>query len=335
MLTTDKTYSMNCMKIFIPILMLSAVIIRCNNKAVVSQPPTNSKIRVLGYLPGRNDWISGFDNIDLSKITDLNLAFINPDASGNFPPNEAYRQVIEKAHGHNVKVFLSLGGGSPPDHLAGLLENDKRSVLIAGLVAVAETYNFDGIDVDLENALINTNYAPFVSELSAALKPKKKLMTAALASWNGDLISNATLQLYDFINIMSYDKTGPWNLNRPGPHSPFTMAQDDFTYFNTTRGVAAEKLFIGLPFYGYGFGNGAPESLTYKDIVTNYPGSENADSLTVSGGGKIYYNGIGTIKQKVAFALDKKAGGVMIWQLLGDSKDSTSLLKAINDIRNQ
>jgi chitinase len=315
--------------------MLPVLMIACNNKAVVSQPATENKLRVLGYLPGHNNWVAGMNSIDFTKITDLNLAFINPDAAGSFPPNDAYRQVIEKAHSKNVRVFLSIGGGDPPAHLAGLLENDKRAGLIAGLVAVAVTYNFDGIDADLENALINNNYASFVSELSAALKPKKKLMTAALASWNADLISDATLQLYDFINIMSYDKTGPWNLNNPGPHSPFTMAQDDFNYFNATRGIAAEKLFIGLPFYGYGFGNGAPQSLSYKDIVANYPGSENADSLTVSGGGKIYYNGMATIKQKVSFAISNKAGGVMIWQLLGDSKDSKSLLKAINDIKSQ
>ena len=99
---------MKRMKIFIPILLLPAVMIACNNKATVSQPPTNSKIRVLGYLPGRNDWIAGLNNIDLSKITDLNLAFINPDASGNFPANDAYRQVIEKAHSHNVTgVFIT------------------------------------------------------------------------------------------------------------------------------------------------------------------------------------------------------------------------------------
>lgn len=323
------------MKIYVTVLLLTVSIMACNNKAFVSQPSKQREIRVLGYLPGRNDWITGLNNIDLSMITDLNLAFINPDASGNFPANDAYRQVIEKAHSQHVRVFLSIGGGSPPDYLAGLLENDKRAALVTGLLTVAETYNFDGIDVDLENALINNNYASFVGELSAALKSKKKLMTAALASWNANLISDATLQLYDFINIMSYDKTGPWNLNRPGPHSPYTMAQDDFAYFNTTRGVAAEKLFIGLPFYGYGFGNGAPESLNYKDIVTTYPGSENSDSLTVHGGGKIYYNGMTTIRQKVSLAIEKKAGGVMIWQLLGDSKDDKSLLKAINEIKNQ
>lgn len=326
---------MSRMRFFISILILPALMIACNNKAVVSQPAANDKLRVLGYLPGSSDWIAGLNNIDLSMITDLNLAFINPDASGNFPANDAYRQVIEKAHSQHVRVFLSIGGGNPPAHLAGLLENDKRAGLITGLGTITETYDFDGIDVDLENALINNNYASFVSELSAALKPKKKLMTAALASWNADLISNATLQLYDFINIMSYDKTGPWNLNKPGPHSPFAMAQEDFTYFNTTRGIAAEKLFIGLPFYGYGFGNGARQSLSYKDIVATYPGSENTDSLAVPGGGKIYYNGIATIKQKVSLAISNKAGGVMIWQLLGDSKDSKSLLKAINDIKSQ
>jgi len=113
------------------------------------------------------------------------------------------------------------------------------------------------------------------------------------------------------------------------------MAQDDFNYYNQTRKIAAEKLFIGLPFYGYGFGAGAPQSMNYKDIIATYSGSENTDAVTVAGGGTIYYNGIGTIKQKVSFAIKSKAGGIMIWQLKGDSKDSKSLLKAINDIKNQ
>ncbi len=107
------------------------------------------------------------------------------------------------------------------------------------------------------------------------------------------------------------------------------MAKDDFNYFNITRGIAAEKLFIGLPFYGYGFGNGVAETMSYKDIAATYTGSENQDQVTVPAGGTVYYNGIPTIKEKVNFAIDKKAGGVMIWQLLGDSRDGKSLLTAI------
>jgi chitinase len=326
---------MNKLRFCIYIIM-PALFISCNpTKTIVSQTAKGKGLRVVGYLPGSYNWADAINSIDLTMITDLNLAFINPDTSGNFPANDAYPQVIQKAHNNYVRVFLSIGGGAPPAHLAGLLKNDNRANLIAGLVKFAETYDFDGVDVDLENALINADYAPFVSQLSAALRSKNKLMTAALASWNSNLIGDTTLQLYDFINIMSYDKTGPWNLNKPGQHSPFTMARDDFNYFNQTRKIAAEKLFIGLPFYGYGFGNGAPQSMKYKDIIATYPGSENTDSVTVAGGGTIYYNGIPTIKQKVSFAINNKAGGIMIWQLMGDSKDSKSLLKIIDDTKKQ
>lgn len=318
---------------FIFFLLLLVSFSRCANKAIVTKPGTGTELRVLGYLHSPSDWISGLNAIDLKSITDLNLAFINPDSSGNFSLNTSLHQVVKQAQENRVRVFLSFGGGNAPAYLERLMEADKRQVFITGLVSVAESYGFDGIDVDLENALINHHYAPFVSELSAALKPRNKLMTAALAGWNAHLIHDSTLSKYDFINIMSYDKTGPWNLSRPGQHSPFSMVQDNFNYFNKERKIAAEKIFIGLPFYGYGFGNGAPQSMTYKNIISAYPGSENQDSVTVTGGGIIYYNGIPTIRQKVSFAIREKAGGVMIWQLLGDSKDSNSLLKAINELK--
>ena len=147
---------------FIYTILLPALLVACHNKVFVSQPVTVSKLRVLGYLPGSNDWSGGMNAIDLTQITDLNLAFINPDADGNFPANDAYRDIIKKAHDKNVRVFLSIGGGNPPAHLEGLMESTNRANLIAGLVAVAETYGFDGVDVDLENSLINANYAPFV-----------------------------------------------------------------------------------------------------------------------------------------------------------------------------
>ncbi len=314
---------------------LLVVFSHCNNKAIVTPPTDGSKLRVLGYLHSPWDWVTGINSIDLSGITDLNLAFINPDSTGKFEPNTAYHEVIRKAHDKQVKVFLSFGGGSAPAYLEQLMEEANRPAFISGLISVAETYGFDGIDVDLENALINQHYADFVYDLAIALKPKNKTLTAALASWNANQIHDTTLARYDFINVMSYDKTGPWNLSRPGQHSPFSMAQDDFNYFNQTRKIAAEKIFIGLPFYGYGFGSGAPSSMTYKNIISTYTGAHLSDSITLSTGGKIYYNGIPTIQQKVSLAVDRKAGGVMIWQLLGDSNNEHSLLKAINEVKNR
>jgi len=324
---------MNHTRNFIFILLLVLFIIACTRKTFPGNSGNTNKLRVLGYLASSKNWIYGINAVDFLKITDLNLAFINPDSTGNFPPNEDLRRVVQLAHENNVRVFASIGGGNPPSYMATLMKSDKRTSFISNIVALADTYNFDGIDVDIENDLINDQYAPFVYELAMAVKPKKKLLTAALASWNGDIVSDTTLQQYDFINVMSYDKTGPWDTTRPGQHSPFSMVADDFNYFHSKRNISPDRLLIGLPFYGYGFGAGAAFGMSYKQIIATYPGAETKDEVATAEGATIYYNGIATIKQKSLFAKQNKASGIMIWQLLGDTTGSLSLLKAINDVK--
>lgn len=300
----------------------------CGRPVAIQSAPGHQQ-KILGYLHGRGNWHYAIATVDLTNLTDLNLAFFNPDSNGILMPNADLPKLIATAHQKNIRVYMSIGGGNGPAYLKDLIAGSKRTPLISTIVNFAISNHFDGVDVDLENDLITDQYAGFVAELSAALKTKHLLMTAALASWNGDLIKDETLRLYDFINIMSYDKTGPWNLNKPGPHSPLSMAQDDFAYFNTKRSIPASRLLIGLPFYGYGFGGKAPESLPYKEIIARYPGAENKDEIELADGGHLYYNSIPTIRQKCDFAKANKAAGVMIWELQQDSQDENSLLKTI------
>ncbi len=56
---------------------------------------------------------------------------------------------------------------------------------------------------------------------------------------------------------MSYDHTGPWRPEKPGPHAPYEEAQAALAYFGVDRKIPKDKLVLGVPFYGYGFG---PES---------------------------------------------------------------------------
>lgn len=139
------------------------------------------------------------------------------------------------------------------------------------------------------------------------------------------------LAKYDRIHIMSYDQTGPWNPSKPGPHAPYEMAEKDFLYFHLERGVPAHKLTLGLPFYGYGFGEGVPISLPYKRILELYPEAYESDAITVPEGGTIYYNGEETISRKVRFAVEQGAGGLMIWHLNGDHAGERSLLAHIQE----
>ena len=142
-------------------------------------PGIPSNLRVLGYLYSDNYWNSHF-NSDLSQLTDLNLAFVNPDENGEFTlNNNEVTDLVGRAHASNVRVYISLGGAEPPLYVTDLLKDDKRATLVNNLAALTEQFNLDGIDVDLEGNFIDENYPHFVSELHAALKAKNKNTNAA------------------------------------------------------------------------------------------------------------------------------------------------------------
>ena len=290
--------------------------------------PGISQFRVVGYVPlGRG--VPDFNQIAFQRLTHLNIAFINPDSLGNIKIPTGFDSLIKKAHQYGVKVLASIGGGSHNPYYSRVLSDTNRKIFIGKLTQLVIDYELDGLDVDIENDNIDTNYQHFVTGLAAELKPIDKLLTAALATWNGQLISDAALAKFDFINVMSYDQTGPWRPEKPGPHSTYPKAVEDLNYWTTTRGVRKERISLGIPFYGYGFGTKYGQSMSYRDIITKFPGSEQKDEFVPDGGGTIYYNGMPTIKNKTALAL-KDAGGIMIWQLLGDAQGNQSLLAAID-----
>jgi chitinase len=268
----------------------------------------------------------------LDYLTHVNLAFINPDTTGNFRLDLPLDSFVKRAHDKRVKVLPSIAGGGPHTYYAALLRADKRQMLVNNLVAVVDRYDFDGVDVDLEGNDIDSNYEAFVTELSAALKPKGKLLTAAIATAYKDKLSDIALARYDFVNIMSYDRTGPWNPAKPGHHSPYAMAEEDLEYWSKVRMIPKERMVLGLPFYGYGFGTStaAVASMSFKDIAVAYPESAAGDTLLLPDQRTMYYNGTATIKKKTALAT-KKASGVMIWQVSGDAPGKYSLLKVVKE----
>lgn len=321
------------MKLRVNLLLLTIILL----VTFVKGQPANSKskFKVVGYYSLQSAMTDSLNKVPFHLVTHINLWFLNPDTLGNFNQDlSALAPFINAAHKKNVKVLPSIGGGSPHPYYHALLKEDKRATFINNLVSVVTKYNMDGIDVDLEGGDIDENYESFVVELAAALRARKKMITAAIAVYYKDKLSDKALAQYDFVSVMSYDRTGSWRPEKPGPHSTYAHAVEDLEYFGVERLIPKEKMVLGVPFYGYGFG---PEltspaiSKNYGQIVTEFTEAEFSDEFKMPDGKILYYNGIATIKQKTRLAKEK-ASGIMIWQLKGDATGEHSLLKYINKV---
>jgi GH18 family chitinase len=290
--------------------------------------------RVVAYVPTWVDLKAYADTIPYDKVTHLNIAFANPktdDGDLSFDPR--CDAVIAKAHANGVKVLISIGGGAAADNKVlkpryfRLIAPDQRAAFVAKLLAYLTEHDFDGLDVDIEGPSINADYAGFIADCSAALKPKGKLLTSALSvGYGGKNVKDETLAYFDFVNIMAYDATGTWAPNRPGQHSSMELAKESIAYWQK-HGLTKDQTVLGVPFYGYSFGNNPRKgNVSYGWIVNQFPGAERTDEI----GDKIFYNGIPTIRAKTRFVLDEGLGGVMIWSLDNDVPGERSLLATID-----
>lgn len=301
------------------------------------------QFKIIGYFPNWKNPKELVNKIPYSKVTHLNYAFQNPNENGDLvkETSDGLTELVAKAHANNVKVFVSLAGGAVAEDNAmvarykDLCSSSKVTGFVQKIVAYADQYNLDGVDIDLEGPAIDPNtYPGFVSKLAVALHAKNKLLSAALSQGYGadeNIKNDATIKVFDWVNVMAYDLTGPWDKNNPGQHSPYDWATQQVTYFKGRNGNSSDKVMFGVPFYGYGFGADAlPDEWRYASILAKYP-NKNAQNLDQIGS-TIYYNGIPTIKKKTAYA-KANAGGIMIWEISNDTLDHPySLLNAINEV---
>ena len=309
-------------------------------------PAAPTRSVAVGYLPA----FKGLDAIvartDFSHYTHVNLAFVNPAPDGSVVGGEAMacmngaagapvslaslRQAVGRIHAAGAKVLVSLGGGTIPacsGDWAALLRPATRDTVVRALVALADAERLDGIDIDLEGELLTRidragDYVPFVEALGRALHARGKLLTCATASYEGGMVPIGSIPWFDLVNVMSYDAIGP-SWGRPGEeHASPAMAERDMALWRS-RGVPRDRLVLGVPFYGRGFGTFAPNH-AFRDIIRDrgLPAVQ-GDTLGTRCAGCDYvsFNGIDTIRAKGRLAREQGAG-VMVWEVSQDTDDA-------------
>ena len=298
-----------------------------------------------------------------------------------------FNQLLElKRKYPHLQVLISVGGYSWSDHFsdAALTDASRKAFAKSCVALYLNQYKgvFDGIDIDWEYPVSGglnpgrpedkKNFTLLLAELRHQLDDlgtsdgKHYLLTIAAPSGPGAMQNievGEIVQYLDWINLMAYDFRGTWE-NTTGFNAPIYKASgdaestlnDDAAVQNYLKaGVPAEKLVLGVPFYGHGW-QGVPKtnnglfqktdqgaatglyekgSFNYNELKSNYfstytrfwnaeaqvPWLYNPDT-----GIFISYDDPESIAAKAGYAKDKGLGGIMIWEL---SQGDDEMLAAI------
>ncbi len=314
--------------------------------AVAASPvPAVAGPVVEAYLPSHRGLEATLATTGVRPYSDVALSFINPDAQGRFVngdtlacmndrmltpiPGQTLRNAIATIHAAHGRAVGALAGAILPacaGDWAALTAPSRRAATVAALVALADAYGFDGLDVDIEDTLLarlvkDRDYTPFVIDLSRALHTHHKTLSGTTASYVGGMIPLEALPAFDRIEVMAYDNDEPGEAQ-----ASLTQFRSDL-YLWLGRGVARDRLVMGLPFYGHGYGS-YNTTYTYRDLAAKFgPPAGDLVGQMCATCSYITLNGPATITQKTALAT-AKAGGVMVWEMSEDTPNAT-LVQAI------
>lgn len=273
------------------------------------------------------------EKLQTDKLTHIMYAFLIPEKDGSVLPlaeEENARQLIEKAHNDNCKVYIAVGGWSYKDvPLQSAFEEasktpETRKKLVESIISVVEDYGFDGVELDWEypNSASAENYEALILGLSEELEKLDKHLTAALnGAWSqtegpevSKYVSDACLDAFEFISVMSYDMNNE-------QHSPFWFANTSIDYW-LNRGVSADKIVLGMPLYA------RPTFMQYRHLAEKDKSFAYNDYAVIDGVTS-HYNGLPTLCKKTILAA-YKAGGVMLFDVNEDTNDNTSIVSMID-----
>jgi len=299
--------------------LLSVLLASCTPRATQvelppgTETPASPQFRIVAYATeGIVESLIPYD-----KLTHINYSFLTPKTDGTFNPiNNGWKlnQIVQKAHEHDVKVLISVGGWGWDQQFEATAADPKlRSAFVQNLKAFVDEYKLDGADIDWEYPDMGQsaqNFLAMISELYSAMPDK--LLTTAVVSYgdNGMGVLPGTFKLFDFVNVMTYD----------GPDHGTMEQYEHGLAFWVERGLPRNKIVMGLPFYG-------DPNMPYYKIVNEDPAAAQEDAFEYFGT-MFHYNGIPTVQAKTKIAMEK-ASGIMFWTLDFDAQGELSLVNTI------
>lgn len=164
---------------------------------------------------------------------------------------------LDLARKHNMQIIPTIGNNFDPDSLHKLLATaERRAQLADRIVELVTVKQYDGIDINFEpiHSADRDPFSLFMEELAKKLHAEEKLLAVSVypkteepGSYEGQMAQdwNRLGRVVDIFKIKGYN----YSWGEPGPSTPLHWIDKILTF--AKQQVPAEKIQLGLPWYGY------------------------------------------------------------------------------------
>jgi chitinase len=252
---------------------------------LASAPAASSSREIIAYVFPQNRVLAP-DEINVRRLTRINYAFANikdGQIVEGFSHDAENFAILNKAKRTNpsLKILVSVGGWTWSGGFSdAALTPRSRERFITSAVRFIERYRLDGLDIDWEYpgqpGAGNTfrpedkhNYTLLLAELRQRFDKEqarlhRRLYTSIATGASSKFLLNTEMdkvQRYvDTVNLMTYDfyvggpATGHDAPLFHNPADPKNVSADRSVTEYEQAGVPANKIVLGLPFYGRSWG---------------------------------------------------------------------------------
>jgi chitinase len=330
---------------------------------------------VVGYVfPQDRALVPG--EIDAHLVTRINYAFANirdgrmVTGFASDAQNFALLAGLRKQN-PAFTVLVSVGGWLWSSNFSDVaLTAESRRAFIESVMDFLARYDLDGLDVDWEYPGMVGSGHPFRSEdgrnftlllkelrkrfNQETMKSHRRLCLSIAAGAGDDYLAHTEMkkvqEYVDTVNLMAYDYVEPGDDPLTGHHAPLfgnpadarNFSDDDSVRAFERAGVPAEKILLGVPFYGHVWGDVADRDhgflqpgkavpnayapfsvitgsmlnqgfIRYWDPIASAPYLYNSEKHIF-----VSYEDTESLAAKCRYVVTHKLGGVMFWENSGD-----------------
>jgi chitinase len=247
------------------------------------------KYVITAYVFPRN-MVMTSDQIAADKLTRINFAFANVDQGRIVlgDPSDAGNLAMMvglKKKNPDLTVLVSVGGWLWSGRFSdAALTSASRAKFIGSVADFITRYNLDGLDIDWEYPAMagaagnvfrpedKQNYTLLLKELRERFKKMQKplhrhlyltIAAGASAKFLEHTEMDKVQKYVDTVNLMAYDYYEPGDDKITGNHAPLYVDPADPKGISSDKsvkefeaaGVPADKIVLGVPFYGHVWGH--------------------------------------------------------------------------------